>query len=87
VNSITLNDENTLVIKGDDRVADIYFTEFVRLFDHFAFREWLAGHQKDFDPLLKEDDSWVGKYFDSPDFLSVKRKLLFKNMARAAESA
>lgn len=86
-NSITVNDENTLVIKGDDRVADIYFTEFVRLFDHFSFREWLAGHEKEFDPFLKEDGSWVDKYFDSPDFLSVKRKLLFKNMARATESA
>lgn len=87
VNSITLNDENTLVIKGDDRVADIYFTEFVRLFDHFAFREWLAGHEKEFDPFLKEDGSWVGKYFDNPDFLNIKRKLLFRNMARATESA
>ena len=87
VNSVTLNDENTLIIKGDDRVADIYFTEFVRLFDHFSFREWLSGHEKIFDPFLKEDGSWVDKYFDSPDFLSVKRKLLFKNMARATESA
>ena len=28
------NDENMLVIKGDTRVADIYFGEFMRLFDH-----------------------------------------------------
>ncbi|MEO8345747.1 MAG: phospholipase D-like domain-containing protein [Betaproteobacteria bacterium] len=87
VNSITLNDENTLVIKGDDRVADIYFTEFIRLFDHFSFREWLAGNTEVFDPFLKEDGSWVNKYFDSPNFLSVKRKLQFKNMSRANESA
>jgi len=87
VNSVTLNDENTLVIKGDDRVADIYFTEFVRLFDHFDFREWLAGHKDDFDPFLKEDGDWVDKYFDNPDHLNVKRKLLFKTMTRATESA
>ena len=86
VNSTSMNDENTLVIKGDDRVADIYFTEFVRLFDHFAFREWLAGHEKEFDPFLKEDGSWVDKYFDNPDSLNVKRKLLFKNMARAGRA-
>ncbi len=85
-NSTSKNDENTLVIKGDDRVADIYFTEFVRLFDHFSFREWLAGHKKDFDPFLKEDGNWVNGYFDSPDYLNVKRKLIFKNMARAVES-
>jgi phosphatidylserine/phosphatidylglycerophosphate/cardiolipin synthase-like enzyme len=85
-NSTSKNDENTLIIKGDDRVADIYFTEFVRLFDHFSFREWLAGHQKVFDPYLEEDGKWVDKYFDSPDYLNVKRKLIFKNMARAVES-
>ena len=87
VNSTTLNDENTLIIKADDRVADVYFTEFVRLFDHFSFREWLAGHQQEFDPFLKEDGAWVDNYFDSPDFINVKRKLLFKNMARATDSA
>jgi phosphatidylserine/phosphatidylglycerophosphate/cardiolipin synthase-like enzyme len=85
-NSISKNDENTLVIKGDDRVADIYFTEYVRLFDHFAFREWLAGHKKEFNPFLEEGSNWVGKYFDNPDFLTFKRKLVFKTMARAVES-
>lgn len=85
-NSTSKNDENTMVIKGDDRVADIYFTEFVRLFDHFAFREWLNGHKTEFNPFLKEDDSWLGNYFDNPEHLNVKRKLVFKNMARADES-
>ena len=32
------NDENMLVIRGDQRVADIYFTEFNRLFNHYYFR-------------------------------------------------
>ena len=32
------NDENMLVVRGDDRVADIYLTEFMRLFQHFYFR-------------------------------------------------
>jgi len=85
-NSTSKNDENTLVIKGDDRVADIYFTEYVRLFDHFAFREWLGEHKKDFDPFLDETGGWVDKYFDNPDLLNVKRKLLFKNMTRASAS-
>src|SRR5262249_18767715 len=29
------NDENMLVIRGNTRVADIYFGEFMRIFDHF----------------------------------------------------
>ena len=85
-NSTSKNDENTLVIKGDDRVADIYFTEYVRLFDHFAFREWLGEHKQVFNPFLNEDGKWVDNYFDNPDLRNVKRKLIFKNMARAVES-
>lgn len=32
------NDENMVIIRGDQRVADIYFTEFNRLFNHYYFR-------------------------------------------------
>jgi hypothetical protein len=81
------NDENMLVVKGGDfkREADIYFTEFVRLFDHFQFREWLNTKPTDFKPFLEEGPapdgrSWVDKYFDSKEFLSFKRKMTFKNM-------
>jgi hypothetical protein len=80
-NSTTKNDENTLVIKGDSRVADIYFTEYVRLFDHFSFREWINEHKNDFKPFLDETGKWINKYFDSPEYLNVKRKNVFKNMA------
>jgi phosphatidylserine/phosphatidylglycerophosphate/cardiolipin synthase-like enzyme len=80
-NSTMNNDENTLVIKGDTRVADIYFTEFVRLFDHFSFREWLNKNKDDFKPFLDEQGKWVDKYFDNDEYLSVKRKKVFKNMA------
>ena len=81
------NDENMLVLKGIryKREADIYFTEFIRLFDHFNFREWLNTSPDDFKPFLEEGPapngrSWVDKHFDNPEFLSVKRKMLFKNM-------
>jgi len=33
------NDENMLLIRGDPRVADLYLTEFMRLFIHFQFRD------------------------------------------------
>ena len=32
------NDENMIIIRGDRRAADIYFTEFNRLFNHYYFR-------------------------------------------------
>lgn len=38
------NDENMLIIRKDKRVADIYFTEFMRLFSHHAFRESLKRY-------------------------------------------
>lgn len=36
--STNANDENMLIVRGDQRVADIYFTEFNRLFNHYFFR-------------------------------------------------
>jgi len=41
--STTENDENMLIIRGDTRVADIYLTEFMRLFMHFFFRSVVNG--------------------------------------------
>ncbi len=79
-NSIKLNDENTAIIKGNLHVADIYFTEFVRLFDHFSFREWINENKADFKPFLDEKGNWINKYFDNPSYLSYKRKMVFKNM-------
>ena len=84
-NSTSKNDENTLVIKGEARVADIYFTEYVRLFDHFSFREWLNKNVDEFNPYLDETGAWINKYFDNADSLTVKRKLIFKNMVCADE--
>src|SRR6202023_1581234 len=34
-NSLTANDENMLLIRGEKRVADIYMTELDRIFRHF----------------------------------------------------
>jgi phosphatidylserine/phosphatidylglycerophosphate/cardiolipin synthase-like enzyme len=40
--STTENDENMVVIRADRRVADIYFTEFNRLWNHYYFRSVVA---------------------------------------------
>jgi phosphatidylserine/phosphatidylglycerophosphate/cardiolipin synthase-like enzyme len=67
------NDENMLVIRDNTRVADIYFGEFMRIFDHLYSRyivKKLKGEGKQ-DPdagFLKEDwQQWVPRNFkDGP---------------------
>lgn len=61
------NDENMLIIKGNKRVADIYFTEFNRLFFHYYFRDWhdldeRRQNTKDDKLTLIPDDSWIKRF-------------------------
>jgi phosphatidylserine/phosphatidylglycerophosphate/cardiolipin synthase-like enzyme len=76
------NDENMIVIRGSQRAADIYFTEFNRLFNHYYFRsvtEDIHRHAteeqiaKDAESLfLKEKaEDWLVKY--APGTLKTKR--------------
>lgn len=65
--STDANDENMLVIQGDKRVADIYLTEFMRLFNHFEVRNRLNALSDDeFERefVLPADDSWTKPYYD-----------------------
>ncbi len=86
-NSIQNNDENSLVIKGDCRVADIYLTEFDRLFVHFwprylskvtTQRESTPGFLKPLD----ETSTWHINYFDATKYV-MKRKKMFVKMKGA----
>lgn len=66
-NSTTGNDENMVIIRGDLRAADIYFTEFNRLFNHFYFRAVYNNVKKKKQTstasiYLEPDDSWLAKY-------------------------
>ena len=70
------NDENMLVIRGDKRIADIYFGEYIRLYAHYAFREavkWFvekqkAGTAEEWQPqFLIDNDKWMEPYFDPAD--------------------
>jgi phosphatidylserine/phosphatidylglycerophosphate/cardiolipin synthase-like enzyme len=64
--STTNNDENMLVIRGNPRVADIYLGEFMRLYRHFAFRDWLTQHPGANEVQvghLDESDQWWKRYF------------------------
>jgi phosphatidylserine/phosphatidylglycerophosphate/cardiolipin synthase-like enzyme len=64
------NDENMLVIRGNKRVADIYFGEFMRIFDHlysrYVVQKLKKAHKNDPDAgFLKEDwTKWVPSHFE-----------------------
>lgn len=79
------NDENMLFIRGSQRVADIYFTEFNRLFNHYYFRsvrERLGKHASGDDKaslFLSENDSWLDHYKEGS--LRYKRAAVFWKMA------
>jgi phospholipase D-like protein len=75
-NSQINNDENMLIIRSDQRVADVYFGEFMRLFEHLYAR-YLAriirerkkkakpkpGAKKTSSGYLRPDPSWVAEHF------------------------
>lgn len=70
-NSTTDNEENSIVIRGDGsgvakRVADIYLTEYQRLFMHFVFRSWANRDPSGSSAAgrLAEDDSWSAPYYE-----------------------
>ena len=76
--SQTQNDENMLVIHGDTRVADIYFGEFMRLFDHHYARYLAAKYRhnpKSPGNYLKEQtDQWLSAHLDPSNFRSKRRR-------------
>jgi phosphatidylserine/phosphatidylglycerophosphate/cardiolipin synthase-like enzyme len=74
--STDTNDENMLVINGNKRIADIYFGEYLRLYNHYAFRESVkrymekkkTGSPDEWKPqYLETKDSWMDDYFDPAD--------------------
>jgi len=81
------NDENMIIIRGDTRVADIYFTEFNRLFFHYYFRSVVqqvsaraGAPESDAHALdLVENDTWTLKY--APGTLRAKRVQKLAEMA------
>lgn len=81
------NDENMVVIRGNQRVADIYFTEFNRLFSHYYFRSVQSRLNQSDRPknapslFLEESDQWLDKY--SLGSLKRKRVEVFVKMADA----
>jgi len=78
--STTNNDENMLVIRGDTEVADVYFTEYTRIFNHFYARYWAArlskgGTDAQEHSFLAETDAWQKPYFAAGSPKRMQRRL------------
>lgn len=85
------NDENMVVIRGDTRVADIYFTEFNRLFFHYYFRSVTEARN-----AVKDDKTAAALFLDekgtewqklyAPGSFKTKRVAIFAEMKGATQS-
>jgi phosphatidylserine/phosphatidylglycerophosphate/cardiolipin synthase-like enzyme len=78
-NSLTANDENMLLIRGNARAADIYMTELDRIFRHFRARDIInatADQQKNV-LLLDTTDGWIEPNFKDGTFKNNRRLLFF----------
>jgi phosphatidylserine/phosphatidylglycerophosphate/cardiolipin synthase-like enzyme len=75
-----INDENMLVIRGDTRVADIYFGEFMRIFDHHYARYLVRKLRNSAETnsnagYLKETSAeWVTTHFQADSYKAKRRK-------------
>jgi phosphatidylserine/phosphatidylglycerophosphate/cardiolipin synthase-like enzyme len=80
--SLLQNDENMLLVRGNTRIADIYMSEFDRIFRHFYFRDIaneLAAAKTSDDAkaiFLDETDDWTASYF-KPGTLKNNRRIMF----------
>jgi len=82
--SVNTNDENMVLIRGDTRVADIYFGEFMRVFAHHRFRESVKKHIKKFgsaafntwkpQDLFEDWKKWVPMHFVTDSEHDIKRR-------------
>ena len=75
-----VNDENMVAVCGDTRVSDIYFGEFMRIFDHHYARyivKKLHGRDRQ-DPdagyLKTNPDDWLPAHFDDRSYKSKRRR-------------
>lgn len=82
--SVDTNDEHLVVMRGDRRVADIYFGEFMRVFAHHRFRESVKRHIEEFgtdafnswkpQDLIEDWRKWVPAHFRAGSEKDIKRR-------------
>jgi phosphatidylserine/phosphatidylglycerophosphate/cardiolipin synthase-like enzyme len=59
------NDENLAIIKGHRPLAEAFAANALDIYDHYAWRWWLAKDPKTAWTSLSSDDTWQNTYFDS----------------------
>ena len=78
--SQVVNDENMLVIRGNTRVADIYFGEFMRIFDHHYARYLVrkiiseGNHDPNAGYLKEKAEGWVPPHFNPQSYKAKRRR-------------
>ncbi len=83
------SDENMLVIRGDTRVADIYFSECMRILDHHQTRHLVRRLEPgdrwnpDAGYLRESAEEWVRPHFDGRSYQSRRRAYLTREAAPA----
>ncbi len=75
--SVNKNDENAFLIERDPRVAAIAITEFMRMFDHYKFRDFMSRTKKKTEQRnLDGTGAWTTKYY-SPTSSSFRDREVF----------
>lgn len=76
--SISENDENMLIIKGNTRVADIYLGEYFRIFDHLYFRYIVSrffSEDTEGGFLKSESKQWIAPFINPASGKCRRRKI------------
>ncbi len=85
--SLKSNDENMILVRGDTRVADIYATEYDRIFRHFYSRDIANSIAKQGKvvnfALLDETDKWSDEYFAEDSPKSHRRLMFFADRSKS----
>jgi phosphatidylserine/phosphatidylglycerophosphate/cardiolipin synthase-like enzyme len=77
LNSSENNDENQLFVSGEAEVADVYLGEFMRMWDHYYFRNLMAqqAKAKKVDPkvaYLDPTDGWAKRFFGTGERVAAR---------------
>jgi phosphatidylserine/phosphatidylglycerophosphate/cardiolipin synthase-like enzyme len=59
------NDENLAIIHGHRALAEAYSAHCLDVYDHYAWRYWLANQKDNAWHFLASDDTWQDQYFSA----------------------
>jgi hypothetical protein len=80
------NDENMAIIRGQRSLAEAYAAHVLDVYDHYAWRWWLARNPQEAWTSLKTDDSWQSAYFDADNRPSSAELTFWLAAAPASEA-